>query len=151
MDRMKSLTPSPSPARRGGRTLWIFFLASLTLTLGLKAVQLGWFAPRPPLDLDGKPVLLFFNKARGCECELLVYNNANAQMDDWTAPLRVIRIDMDRRPNLARDFNIIRAPTLVLLNVDGQVVWKQDEGLSDESPLDLNQAERQIEAVTVNP
>lgn len=86
MDRMKSLTPSPSPARRGGRTLWIFFLASLTLTLGLKAVQLGWFAPRPPLDLDGKPVLLFFNKARGCECELLVYNNANAQMDDWTAP-----------------------------------------------------------------
>jgi hypothetical protein len=133
------------------RAFWIFFLASLTLTLGLKAVQLGWFNPRPPLDLDGIPALLFFNKSRGCECELLVYNNANAQMEEWIAPLRVIHIDMDRRPDLARDYNIIRAPSLILLNVDGQVVWKQDEGLSDESPLDLNQAERQIEAMTGNP
>ena len=32
-------------------------------------------------------------------------------------------------------------------NSDGQVVWIQDEGLSDESPLDLNQAERQVEAL----
>lgn len=148
---MTSLTPRPSPTGRGGRAFWVIFLASLTLTLGLKAVQLGWFTPRPPLDLDGKPALLFFNKARGCECEMLVYNNANVQMDDWTAPLRVIRIDMDRRPDLARDFNIIRAPALVLVNAEGQAVWRQDEGLSDESPLDLNQAERQIEAVTVNP
>jgi hypothetical protein len=144
---MKSLTPSPSPTGRGGRTLWIFFIASLTLTLGLKAFQLGWFAPRPPLDLDGKPALLFFNKARGCECELLVYNNANAQMDDWNTSLRVIRIDMDRRPDLARQYDVIRAPTLVLLNAAGQAVWKQDEGSSDESPLDLDQAERQIEAL----
>lgn len=148
---MKTLTPNPSPNGRGGRAFWILFLASLTLTLSLKAVSEGWFAPRPPLDLDGKPALLFFNKARGCECELLVYNNANAQVDEWTAPLRVIRIDMDRRPDLARDYNIIRAPALVLVNADGQVVWRQDEGLSDESPLDLNQAERQIEALTFNP
>jgi hypothetical protein len=118
---------------------------------GLKAAQLGWFDPRPPLDLDGKLVLLFFNKSRGCECEMLVYNNAYSQMDDWNSPVRVIRVDMDRRPDLARDYNIIRAPSLVLLNADGQVVWKQDEGLSDESPLDLNQAERQIEAMTENP
>lgn len=133
------------------RVIWIFFLASLTLTLGLKAVQLGWLNPRPPLDLDGEPVLLFFNKSHGCECELLVYNNANVQMEEWITPLRVIHIDMDRRPDLARDYDIIRAPSLILLNVDGQVVWKQDEGLIDESPLDLNQAERQIEAMTVNP
>lgn len=133
------------------RVFWILFLASLTLTLGLKAVQLGWFAPRLPLELEGKPALLFFNKARGCECELLVYHNANAQMDDWTAPLRVIHIDLDHRSDLARQYDVIRAPTLVLLDAEGQVVWRQDEGLSDESPLDLDQAERQIEAVTVNP
>jgi len=41
------------------------FLGALALTLGLKAVQLGWFALRPPLELDGKPVLLFFNKSHG--------------------------------------------------------------------------------------
>lgn len=133
------------------RVFWIFFLASFTLTLGLKAVQLGWFNPRPPLDLDGKPVLLFFNKVRGCECELLVYNNADAQMDAWTAPLRVIRIDMDHRPDLVRQYDVVRAPTLVLLDAEGQAAWMQDEGLSDEMPLDLNQAERQIEALTINP
>jgi hypothetical protein len=102
--------------------LWIPFLAALVLTLGLKAVQLGWFAPRPTLELDV-----------------------------WHAPARGIRIDMDQRPDLARQFDVIRAPTLVLLNVEGQAVWRQDEGLSDESPLDLNQAERQIEALTINP
>jgi hypothetical protein len=130
------------------KVFWTIFLASLILTFGLKAVQLGWFAPRPPLELDGKPVLLFFNKSRGCECELLVYNNANAQMDEWTAPVRLISIDMDRRPDLARDYNIIRAPALVLLDAAGQAVWKQNDSLSDESPLDLNQAEGQIEAMT---
>jgi hypothetical protein len=133
------------------KVFWTIFLAALILTFGLKAVQLGWFAPRPPLDLDGELVLLFFNKSRGCECEMLVYNNANAQMDVWNSPVRVIRIDMERRPDLARDYNIIRAPSLVLVNAEGQVVWRQDEGLSDVSPLDLNQAERRIEALTVNP
>lgn len=131
------------------QSLLDFFLSALTLTLELKAVQLGWFTPRPPLELDGKPVLLFFNKSRGCECELLVYNNANAQMDDWIAPLRVIHIDLDHRPDLARQYGVIRAPTLVLLDAEGQAVWMQDEGLSDESPLDLNQVERQIEALTL--
>jgi hypothetical protein len=36
-------------------------------------------------------------------------------------------------------------------NVVERLTWKQDEGLSDESPLGLDQAERQIEAVTENP
>jgi hypothetical protein len=130
------------------KVFWTIFLASLILTFGLKAVQLGWFDPRPPLELDGKPALLFFNKSRGCECEMLVYDNANAQMETWNAPVRLIHIDMERRPDLARDYHIIRAPSLVLLNAEGQGVWRQDESLSDESPLDLNQAEHQIEALT---
>jgi hypothetical protein len=88
------------------KLLWIIFLGALILTLGLKAVQLGWFTPRPPLELDGKPVLLFFNKARGCECEMLVYNNANTQMDVWNTPVHVIRIDMDHRPDLARQYEV---------------------------------------------
>jgi hypothetical protein len=131
--------------------IWILFLIALILTLGLKAAQLGWFNPRPPLELDGKPALLFFNKSRGCECELSVYNNANAQMDGWNARVQVIRIDVDHRPDLAQQYEVIRAPALVLLNAKGQATWKQDEGLSDESPLDLKQAESQVEAMTVNP
>jgi hypothetical protein len=130
------------------RAWWFFFLAALGLTLGLKALQLGWFAPRPPLELDGKPVLLFFNKARGCECEMFVYNHAEAQVAVWNAPVRVIRIDLDHRPDLAQQYDVIRAPSLVLLNSDNQVIWKQDVSLSDEAPLDLAQVEALARVLT---
>lgn len=61
--------------------------------------------------------------------------------------MQVIRIDFDQRPDLARQYEIIRAPALILLNANGQVVWRQDEGLSDESPLDLVQAKNQVESL----
>jgi len=133
------------------RIIWTLFFGALGLTLVLKAVQLGWFNLRPPLELDGEPALLFFNKSRGCECEMFVYNNANAQINGWIALVRVVHIDLDRRPDLAQKYSIIRAPSLVLLDDMGQVFWRQDEGLSDEVPLDLDQAECQLEAMTVNP
>jgi hypothetical protein len=129
------------------KVLWIFFLGTLALTFGLKATQLGWFNSRPPLELEGRPALLFFNKARGCECELFVYNNANAQIDGWNAPVRVIRIDLDRRPDLAQEYGVIRAPALILLDAEGQVIWKQDESLSDEAPLNLKKVKVQVEAL----
>lgn len=128
------------------KVIWLLFFGALVLILGLKAVQLGWFIPRPPLELNGEPALLFFNKARGCKCELFVYNNANAQINAWNAPVRIVHIDLERRPDLAQQYCIIRAPSLVLLNAAGQVAWRQDEGLSDEEPLDLKQVEVQVEA-----
>jgi hypothetical protein len=133
------------------KIVWSLFFGALALTFMLKAAQLGWFAPRPPLELDGGPALLFFNKSRGCECELLVYDNANSQIDGWKAPVRVIRVDLDRRPDLMQEYGVIRAPSLVLLNAAGQVVWRQDEGLSDEAPLDMEQVEVQVEALGHNP
>jgi len=65
--------------------------------------------------------------------------------------LHVIRVDFDRRPDLARQYGVARAPALVLLDSQGQVVWKQDVGLSDKVPLDLNQVEVQIEVLAQNP
>lgn len=157
---MKALTPSPhpyTPLPQGegtgvrGRALWIFFLAALILTFGLKAATEGWFAARAPLPLNGQPALVFFTLSKGCECQMTVVRAAEAQLADWVPPLPLHRVDVDRRRDLAEQFHIVRAPALVLINAEGQVVWKQDEGLSDESPLDLNQAERQIEALTGNP
>jgi hypothetical protein len=133
------------------KIVWSLFFGALALTFMLKAAQLGWFDPRPPLELDGEPALLFFNKARGCECELFVYDNANSQIDGWKAPVRVTRVDLDRRPDLAQQYGVIRAPSLVLLDEMGSVVWRQDEGLSDEAPLDMEQVEVQIEALGKNP
>lgn len=129
------------------KIIWIIFLAAFFLTLGWKAVGEGWFAARAPLPLNGQPTLIFFTLSKGCECQMTVVRAAESQLAEWESPLPILRVDFDRRPDLAQQFQVIRAPSLVLLSEDGKVVWKQDEGLSDESPLDLNQAERQIEAL----
>ena len=133
------------------KALWMIFFAALILTLGLKAAQLGWFNLHMPLDLQNQPALLFFNKSRGCECEMLVYNNANAQMDSWNAPLRVNFIDMERRPDLTQQYKIIRAPSLILLDAAEKIIWRQDESMGDEAPLNLNHLEREIEIWIENP
>ena len=39
------------------------------------------------------------------------------------------------------------APALLLVDADKRVIWRQDVGLSDEAPLDLSQAQSQIEAL----
>ena len=137
---------------------WWALLVLAALFLGpmvLKAVQEGWFAPSPPLELNSQPALVFFTLSRGCDCQMMVVQSADAQLAAWALPvdlgLNVIRVDFDRRPDLARQYGVARAPALVLLDSQGQVVWKQDVGLSDELPLDLEQAEVQIEALVENP
>lgn len=133
------------------KALWLIFLSALILTFGLKSAAEGWFAAREPLPLNGQPALVFFTLSKGCDCQMTVIRAAEAQLDAWNAPLPLLRVDFDRRPDLATQFGVARAPSLVLVNAEGQAVWKQDEGLSDESPLDLEQAEIQVESVVHNP
>jgi hypothetical protein len=66
------------------------------------------------------------------------------------AGLPVLRVDFSRRPDLVRQYGVARAPALVLLDAQGQVVWKQDVGLSDEAPLDLVLAQSQVESLISN-
>lgn len=127
--------------------LWIVFLVALALTLSLKAVTDGWFAAREPLPFSGQPALVFFTISKGCDCQMTVVQAAEAQLAQWDCPLPLLHVNFDRRPDLASQFGVVRAPALVLVNAEGQAVWKQDEGLSDKSPLDLEQAEIQVERI----
>ena len=54
--------------------------------LATKLLNGGWFQPRKPLELDGKPALVFFTLAEGCECEMSVVNAAEAQLRGWSLP-----------------------------------------------------------------
>lgn len=114
-----------------------------------KALDVGLFAKRPQLELYNQASLLFFNKDRGCDCELVVYRSAEAQISAWPAEegrgIPVHRIDMSKRPDLVRQYKVIRAPTLILLNAEGREIWRQDTGLSDEAPLDLENAQASIQ------
>ncbi|MGB6423160.1 MAG: hypothetical protein WBD56_12205 [Anaerolineales bacterium] len=117
--------------------------------VGTKAFRSGWFAPRRPLDLNGKPALLFFNVSRGCECQMVVSNNANAQIASWSEQARhgipVFKIDIERRPDLAEQYDVFRVPVLILLDGQGRLMWKQDYSINDDLPLDLNQFELEIQ------
>ena len=116
--------------------------------IAIKSFNDGWFEPRLPLPLDGKTALILFMLGRGCECQISVVHSAEAQLAAWKVPdetdVPVLRVDFSRRPDLAQQYGMARAPALVLLDSHGQVIWKQDVGLSDEAPLDLAAAEAQI-------
>jgi hypothetical protein len=120
----------------------------LAVVLLAKLFYNGWLDPRTSLELDGQPAVVFFTLSRGCECQMVVVQAAEAQLANWDTPvetgLEVIKLDFDRRSNLAHRFRVVRAPALVLVDAAGEVVWKQDVGLSDEAPLDLASAEAHL-------
>jgi len=130
------------------------FVILMLGVLGIKAADRGWFAIHPPLELNGQPALLFFTLSEGCDCQMLLVHNAEAQLAEWNLPtdlgLNVIRVDFTRRPDLAKQYGVVRAPALVLLGTAGQVTWKQDVGLSDATPLNLEQVGVQVDALFDN-
>ena len=119
--------------------------------VGIKAVHEGWFAYRPALDPQGDTALLYFTLSRGCDCQMRAIRGADAQIADWDetdrSGLPVLRIDLIQRRDLGERFGVYRAPALLLVDADERVIWRQDVGVSDEAPLDLVQAEAQIEAL----
>jgi len=84
------------------------FLVLVLAILAYKTYDEGWFLPRTPLDLGNKPALLFFNRHKGCDCALVVYNAAARQIREWPeaqrSGLKIITIDLDRRPDLGMQF-----------------------------------------------
>ena len=129
----------------------LVFVVLILVILAYKAYDEGWFLRRTPLVLDGQPAILFFNRHKGCECALVVYNAASRQMRDWPEAQRqgvqLIQIDLDRRPDLGAQFNIIRAPSLRLLDMDGNMRYRQDEVVTDLEPLNLPLLEQKIQEV----
>jgi hypothetical protein len=130
--------------RRRMMALMIFGMVVLAV-ITIKSINGGWFVPQMPLKLNGQPALVFFTLGRGCECQMLVIRNAEAQLAAWPVVLEeqipILRVDFSRRPDLARQYGVRRAPALVLVNAEGEMVWKQDVGLSDGAPFDLISAE----------
>lgn len=117
-----------------------FFLIVLFI-LAYKAVDDGWLIPHTPLSLNGEPAVLFFNRHKGCACALAVYRAAADQVQDWTVAERqgvqIISIDLDRRPDLVAQYDVIRAPALLLVDQAGEIVYRQDEVVSDTEPFNL--------------
>ena len=124
------------------------FLLVVLGVLGFKALQQGWFAARPQLELNDQPTLLFFTLSDGCDCQMRVIRKAATQVAFWepaeSLRINVMRINFDERLDLARYFEVERAPALVLVDYNGVVFWMQDEAKSDGEPFDMAEVEAQI-------
>lgn len=148
MDRV-NVHPSSKAFQRMIIALVLFCIAGVII---YKASVEGWLMPREPLDLSCAPVLLFFNRYKGCACEMAVYRAAENQMDEWSAEahhdIPIFRFDLNRRQDLGKQFNIVRAPALLLVDKEGNILYKQLDSVSDTAPLDLDALRRAIEKVT---
>jgi hypothetical protein len=140
VDRVNEQPPAKVLSARKRLGL-LAFIALILAIMAYKAYDEGWFLPRPPLVLHGQPAILFFNRHKGCECEMVVYTAAKDQMSRWIqeehSSIPMISIDLDRRPDLGKQFDIVRAPALLLVDQKGAVVYSQKDSLSDTTPLDL--------------
>lgn len=145
----------PNNPRELSLVLQLIVLAGLVLAVSgilvYKALDEGWFAPRTPLDLSDAPVLVFFNRHKGCECERVVYEAAQKQIQNWPEEvrrgIRIIHVDLDRRPDLGKQFDIIRTPALFLVDQDSRVMFSQTKSRSNAAPLDLAAFEAVIQEI----
>ena len=131
--------------------IWLLLTATIVCVLGLKEIRPYFFTVSPPLDLDGQPALLFFNNEEGCECIRPLYTKADEIISDWPSDNRsqipVYRIILDQRPDLQRQYDIERAPMLLLLDANGQVVWRERGVASNPKIFDLTRVEAKAQFI----
>ena len=141
MDRLRIGVRSSS----AGVLVFVLFIFA---TFAYKVIDEGWLVPRTPLELNGEPPLLFFNRHKGCECSMAVYRAAKDQVNNWSDEARqgipVIAIDLDRRPDLGAQYSVSHAPRMLLLDETESVFYVQDYIETDAQPLNLQVFEEEI-------
>ncbi|MBE2221123.1 MAG: hypothetical protein IAF02_06260 [Anaerolineae bacterium] len=130
--------------------VWLLLVGTIMLLLGVKVARPFLIAADSSIELNNQPALLFFNNEEGCECVIELYQKADAVIAAWPAENRahiaVHRLVLDERPDLQRSYDIQRAPMLLLLDANGQVIWREWGVASNPNVFDLTKVEAQIRA-----
>jgi hypothetical protein len=130
--------------------IWLLLAGAIFLLISYKEVRPLLLLGGPALDLNNQPALLFFNNEEGCECVIELYQKADAVMAAWPtenrAHIAVHRIVLDERPDLQRQYEIQRAPMLLLLDAHGQEIGREWGVASNPNVFDLAAMEAQIRA-----
>jgi hypothetical protein len=150
MDRIKEAQPISSSLTHKSLGLLAFLLVIL-LVLAYKSYDDGWFLPRKPIILNDQPAVLFFNRHKGCDCARVVYYAAARQMREWPEAqhlgVQLIQVDLDRQPYLGEQFDVARAPALLLIDAAGNIKYRQEEVVTDLEPMNLPLLEQNIREV----
>ena len=70
---------------------------------------------------DGRPSLVVFSTPSYTACRAAQYPAVEAVAARFGSALRVVKIDLARRPAIGHAFNVLTAPTTVVLAGDGRV------------------------------
>jgi len=139
MDRM-------TPQKR--KAIGLGFLGILLIVLGIKNMLQSAPVNQQSIELNGEPVLLFFNIDEPCECMQNLVESADTQIDRWPEEARsgvpVHRINFEEQPELGSKYKVFRVPCLVLVDGKDRIVHRQDYPSSEEEPLKLDEFELSI-------
>jgi len=122
----------------------------IVMMLGLKYMPLFYTLASSEVAVSSEPVILFFNEDEPCECMVELTASAEKQISEWPleqrAGIEIVRYGFRQRQDLEAKFKVFRAPCLVLLDPQGNIVWRQDYPLIEGGPFKLRELE---EAITV--
>lgn len=134
-----------SPLRN---TLLLALAGLILLALGIRTMPYFLTFANQEVQRANGAVVLFFNDGDPCECMQELVQQADEQIERWRVTadpaLPVVRIAMQQRTDLEAKYKIFRAPSLVLINAQDQVVWRQDYPLMQGGPFKLDDLEDAI-------
>lgn len=135
--------------------VWLLLFVTVAALLGVKSMQASLVPAGPPLIVGSQPLLLFFNNEEGCECVLPLYARADEIIAAWPSDrhgeIEIKRFVLDERPDLQRQYDVERAPMLLLLDAGGQVMWREWGVASNPDVFDLAAVEKQINLLVAAP
>ena len=133
------------------KAVWLGLIGLILIVLGIKYMPFLLAFAGQQSGMNDKPVILFFNVDKPCECMVELTQRAEQQIANWPVELQggipVMRIAMEQRKDLEMKYGVFRAPCLVLVDSQGQIVWRQDYPMIEGGPFKLEELEAAIAAL----
>jgi hypothetical protein len=130
------------------KAILLGLLGLVLIIIGIKYLPYFLAVVGQQSEILDKPVILFFSMDDPCECMIDLTEGAEQQMANWPVEQRsgipVVRIALHMRDDLQVKYMVFRAPSLVLINDQDQVAWRQDYPLIEGGPFDLAELEAAI-------
>jgi len=94
---------------------------------------------------DGRPSLVVFSTPSCTTCRTVQYPAVEAVAGRFGSALRVVKVDLAQRPAIGQAFQVMTAPTTVVLAADGRV------GSFNHGFAPADQLSAQLSALGVSP
>jgi hypothetical protein len=133
------------------KALGLGLIGLILIVLGIKYMPFLLAFAGQQSSMNDKPVILFFSVDKPCECMVELTQRAEQQIANWPVErqggIPVMRITMEQRKDLEMKYGVFRAPCLVLLDAQDQIVWRQDYPMIEGGPFKLEELETAIAAL----